>query len=263
MPDRPVVCCDLDGVVWRGDEPIEGGAAAIAMLRDAGVRVVFVTNNSGNTAADYVAKLAGMAIPTTAADVLSSAMAAARWCRASLAPGARVLACAGAGVREALGAQGFVVVDEAPAAAVVVGFHREFDYERLTRAADAARAGARLVATNTDPTYPGPNGTLLPGAGSIAAAVAIASGCALVVVGKPHETLAALVKEVCGERGVMIGDRATTDGAFAAALGWPFAFVRSGVPGDDDAPVPPALVADDLLALAPRLLESGLVAATP
>ena len=83
------------------------------------------------------------------------------------------------------------------------------------------------------------------------------------MVGKPHETLAALVKEVCGPRGVMIGDRASTDGAFAAALGWPFAFVRSGVPGDDNAPVPPALVADDLLALAPRLLESGLVSATP
>ena len=152
---------------WRGDEPIEGGAPAIAMLRDAGVRVVFVTNNSGNTRADDVAKLARMSIPTEADDVLSSAMAAARWCRSSLAPGARVLACAGAGVREALGADGFVVVDTGPAAAVVVGYHREFDYERLRRASDAARDGAHLVATNTDPTYPGPNGTLLPGAGSL------------------------------------------------------------------------------------------------
>ena len=61
----------------------------------------------------------------------------------------------------------------------------------------------------------------------------------------------------------MIGDRATTDGAFAAALGWPFGFVRSGVQGDDDASIPPALIADDLHALVPELLRSGLVAAGP
>ncbi len=233
------------------------------MLRDAGVRVVFVTNNSGGTRDDYVQKLGSLSIPTLPADVLSSAMAAARWCGSALAPGARVLACAGPGVLEALGGAGFAVVAEGPAAAVVVGWHREFDYERLRRAADAVRQGAPLVATNTDPTYPGPGGTLLPGAGSLVAAVATASNRVPIVVGKPHETLAALVLEVCGPRGVMIGDRATTDGAFAAALGWPFGFVRSGVPDDADAPEPPALVADNLRDLVPQLLDSGLVAGAP
>src|SRR5512140_2108487 len=106
-----VVCCDLDGVVWRGDEAIPGGDEAIALLRDAGVRVVFVTNNSGSTIDDYVTKLARMGIAVEPDDVLSSAMAAARWCASTLARGARVLACAGNGVREALGASGFAVVD--------------------------------------------------------------------------------------------------------------------------------------------------------
>jgi HAD superfamily hydrolase (TIGR01450 family) len=257
------VCCDLDGVVWRGDESIAGGDEAIATLRGAGVRVVFVTNNSGSTPGDYARRLDGLGIPTKPDDVLTSALAAARWCRGAIPAGARVLACAGEGVRDALRNAGFVVVDEGPAAAVVVGWHREFDYDRLTRAADAARAGAALVATNTDPTYPGPHGSLLPGNGSIVAAVATASGCTPVVVGKPYDTLAALVVDVCGPSGVMIGDRATTDGAFAAALGWPFALVRSGVADDDATPVPPALVAPDLHALAPLLLESGLVAGTP
>ena len=174
MPGAPVVCCDLDGVIWRGDATIPGGAEAIAMLRAAGVRVVFVTNNSGLTRADNIDKLARFDITAGADDIVSSAMAAARWCSGALPAQARarVLACAGPGVREALGAAGFTVVDDGPAAAVVVGWHREFDYERLRRAADVARSGAPFVATNTDPTYPGPNGTLLPGAGSLVAAVA-------------------------------------------------------------------------------------------
>src|SRR5690242_18483378 len=129
----PVVCCDLDGVVWRGDETIAGGDDAIAALRAAGVRVVFVTNNSGSTQRDYAQRLGALSIPTDPDDVLTSALAAARWCAGSLPHGARVLACAGDGVRAALQSEGFVVVDAPPAAAVVVGWHREFDYERLHR----------------------------------------------------------------------------------------------------------------------------------
>ena len=56
--DRPVVCCDLDGVVWRGDEPIPGAGAAISVLRDAGFRVVFVSNNSSQPVAEVAGKLA-------------------------------------------------------------------------------------------------------------------------------------------------------------------------------------------------------------
>ena len=42
--------------------------------------------------------------------------------------------------------------------AVVVGLHRDFDYERLRVAAAAVRRGARLLATNDDATYPTPDG---------------------------------------------------------------------------------------------------------
>ena len=79
---------------------------------------------------------------------------------------------------------GFEPVREPPAAAVVVGFHRDFDFEGLTRASQAIRDGARFVATNLDATYPVPGG-MVPGAGSIVAAVATASGCSPEVAGKP------------------------------------------------------------------------------
>src|SRR3954470_16800567 len=102
----PVACCDLDGVVWRGDTPISGGDEAIAMLRAAGVRVVFVTNNSASTPQDYASRLGAMGIPTPPDDVLTSALAAARWCAERLPRGVRILACAGDGVRAALASEG-------------------------------------------------------------------------------------------------------------------------------------------------------------
>ena len=115
-----------------------------------------------------------------------------------------------------------------------------------------------FVATNLDPTYPAADG-LLPGAGSLVAAVATAGGRAPEVAGKPEPAMAALVRARYGEPVVMIGDRPSTDGAFAAALGVPFALVLSGIAGtagEEAVPDPrPAFVADDLGALAPQLVR--------
>lgn len=259
-----VCCCDLDGVVWRGEDPVPGAAGAVARLRAAGLRVAFITNNSSGRVGDYVEKLARMGIDAGPGDLLTSAQAAARLLRHELAPGSRVLACAGPGVVEACTEAGFEVVTEPPAAAVVVGFHRGFDFDALARAADAVRGGARFVATNTDPTYPVPGG-LLPGAGALVAAVATAAGRTPLVAGKPHAATVALVRERYGGDGVMIGDRPSTDGALAAALGWPFALVLSGVAGrGGEEPVPdppPAFVAPDLARLAPALVAA--FASTP
>jgi 4-nitrophenyl phosphatase len=156
-----------------------------------------------------------------------------------------------------LRAAGFEVVEAAPAAAVVVGWHREFDFDRLTRAAEAIRAGACFVATNTDATYPVAGG-LVPGAGALVAAVATASGATPEVAGKPAAPTVALVRARLGDHGIVVGDRPSTDGALATALGWPFALVLSGVagsPGEEPIPdPPPEFVAADLAAAVPALL---------
>jgi glycerol 3-phosphatase-2 len=253
------VCCDLDGVIWRGDNAILGSAEGVAALRAGGLRVVFATNNSSGTRAEYAAKLVACGVPAVADDVLSSAMAAARLLASDLPPGARVLSYSGPGVREALEAVGLVPVESVPAAAVVVGWHRDFDFDRLARAADAVRDGARFVATNVDPTYPTATG-VVPGTGALVAALATASGRQPEIAGKPMAPMAELVREACGPHGVMIGDRPSSDGAFAAALGWPFALVLSGIAGsagEEAIPDPaPPFVAADLRALAPELLEA-------
>jgi glycerol 3-phosphatase-2 len=260
--DAGVVCCDLDGVVWRGDESIGGSADAIDSLRAAGLRVGFLSNNSSQTVADVVAKLARMGVAAAPDDVLTSALAAGDLLRDTLEPQARVLICAGPGVVEAVEAAGLAPVAEPPAAAVVVGFHRTFDFDALDRASRAVREGARLVATNLDATYPVPGG-LLPGAGAIVASIATASGREPEVAGKPFPPSVAMVRRRLGATGVVVGDRPSTDGALAAALGWPFALVLSGVagaqapPGGEAIPdPPPPLVAGDLAALAPAIIET-------
>jgi HAD superfamily hydrolase (TIGR01450 family) len=242
---------DLDGVVWLSGVAIPGSPEAIARVRAAGDRVVFVTNNSSVPIGDQEAALAAIGIPATG-DVLTSAMAAA----GLLAPGSTALVCAGPGVDEALSVRGVTAVRDGAADAVVVGFHRDFDYARLRAASAAVRGGARLVGTNDDATYPTPDGEI-PGGGAILAAVAYASGTTPIVAGKPFEPMAAAVRALVGDGPhVMVGDRPSTDGAFARNLGATFALVLSGVTRLADLPVEPspdvtgadlASVVDDVL----------------
>ena len=238
---------DLDGVLWRGQMPIPGAAEAVARLRARDARVVFLTNNSSPTIAEHLAKLGRIGVVAGPEDLLTSAQAAA----SMLQPGSAALACAGPGVCEALAARGVRIVEAGPAAAVVVGWHREFDFSRLARAADAVRAGARLVGTNEDATLPTPHG-LLPGAGALLAAVAYASGATPEVAGKPHAPMRRLIAERVGPVATVVGDRPSTDGALARALGARFALVLSGVTGEGELdglrPAPDA-VAPDLGAL--------------
>jgi HAD superfamily hydrolase (TIGR01450 family) len=241
---------DLDGVVWLADDPIPGSRDAVARLRAAGEPVVFVTNNSSQVVGDVEAKLARHGIPADGA-VVTSAMAAA----ALVEPGERVLVCGGPGVAEAIERRGATPVREGDADAVLVGFHRDFDYERLRIAATAVRRGARLLATNDDATYPTPEGPI-PGGGAILASIVTASGVAAVVAGKPNAPMADLVRARLGDDGVMVGDRPDTDGRFARVMGYRFALVHTGVTLAHEVVDPaPDVVAADLAALVDELLR--------
>ncbi len=245
---------DLDGVIWTGNEAIPGSSDTIAALIADGHGVAFVTNNSFSTVGDQEAKLASFGIDARGR-VITSAMAGAVF----VEPGERVFVLGGPGVVEAVEARGAVVIEgrasEPSADVVMVGLDHDLSYGRLSRAVLAVGAGARLVATNTDSTYPSERG-LLPGGGAIVAAVTYATGVEPTVAGKPHRAQADLVRGLLGADGIMIGDRPETDGRFARTLGYRFGLVLSGVTTVSDLPVEPepTWVGADVAELVPAAL---------
>lgn len=234
---------DLDGVVWLAGNPIEGSPEAVTRLRQAGVSVVFVTNNSSITLVDYVGRLQRAGIELDPAELATSAQAAATLVH----PGERVSVIGGPGLMEAVGSTGAQLVGpEANPDAVVVGRTVDLDFGRLSSACTAIRGGARFVAANNDATFPTPAG-LEPGAGALIAFLEVASGRRAEVAGKPNLAMANLVRERHGVPDLVVGDSPRTDGGFAEALGAPFALVLSGVTSETDLPIdpPPSIVAAD------------------
>jgi 4-nitrophenyl phosphatase len=243
---------DCDGVVWLAEQAIAGAPEAVRDLRASGARVVLFTNNSYPRRSDHLAKLERMGMPTDPADVLTSAMAAALLLEA----GERALVLGGPGVIEELTKRGVVTVvpgtdrEIGRVDAVVVGMDPSFDYSSLSAAASAIHAGARLIGTNDDATFPTPAG-MLPGAGSLLAAVARAGQTAPTIAGKPYPPTVGLVREEIGEIEIVVGDRPSTDGLLARRLTAAFGLVLTGVtpPGHGQLDPEPDLEASDLLAL--------------
>lgn len=244
--------CDLDGVVYRGEEACPGAVEGLQRARDAGVDVLFMTNNASRTPEVVARQLTALGVRAEEDEILTASQVAAQVLREEhpeLLGSVPVLAVGGEGVAHALRAAGFeVTTPEAVAAAaadggppglgaVVQGYGPDLGIVDLTEAAYAVRAGTPWFATNDDATLPTARG-LAPGNGSLVAAVAHATGHRPSVVGKPHRSAYTVGLERLGhrrEQTLMVGDRLDTDIAGARAAGLPSALVLTGVSGRDEA----------------------------
>ncbi len=226
------VICDIDGVVYRGDTVVPGSDRALRRLLEAGRHLYFATNNSTKsprTVSEKIARITGVEIPPDS--IVTSSQAAALLLADDPGP---VMVLGSEGILAALADAGIdVTEDPLQATALLVGLDWDLSYERLTRAADAVRAGARFIATNTDPTYPVAAG-LLPGGGAMVAAVAATTGVSPEIAGKPHEPMRRLLRARGVEAAWVIGDREDTDIALASAEhDWESILVLTGVTGPD------------------------------
>jgi 4-nitrophenyl phosphatase len=241
MPDLPdrvrLVVFDLDGVIYRGDEPIPGARELVAWLHRKAVLVRFATNNSMVTRDGYAARLGGMGIPAEAAEIVTSTSATVTHL-ANHEPDVRTVLAIGAdGMREELEAAGLRVTMAGTAGAngrydaLVVGLDPHLDYGRLAAGMEAVGHGARLIATNADARYPTPSG-FLPGAGAIVAALATATGVEPHVIGKPEPAMFRSILEetgVPGSESVVVGDNPDADVAGAHRAGCAAILVLTGV----------------------------------
>ncbi len=232
---------DLDGVAYRGPLAIPSAPAALQAARDAGLSIVFVTNNASREPHEVADHLTSLGIPAGADEVLTAAQAVARLMAADLELGATVLAVGGKGLRSALAEYGFRLVASAEDGpdAVVQGFVPEVSWRDLAEAAYAVQAGARFFASNLDLTLPNERG-IAPGNGSLVGAVVSATGVPPTAAGKPEPTMFHLAAASVGsERPLVIGDRLDTDLKGARAAGMPGLLVFTGVSSPADAVLAP------------------------
>jgi glycerol 3-phosphatase-2 len=249
---------DLDGVVYLGQQPIDGAVEALADLAGRGAKVAFATNNASRRARDVAELLVSLGIAAAAGKVVTSAAASARLLKERLPAGSPVYVVGGPALVAEVEEAGLTPVDSADdkPLAVVQGYAPDVGWTHLAEACLAVRAGAWWVATNADRTLPTQRG-VLPGNGALVAALATALDRQPdVVVGKPAPTLFQTAAQNAGARKpLVIGDRLDTDIAGAINAGMDSMLVLTGVSTAQDVlAVPerarPTWVARDLRALA-------------
>jgi HAD superfamily hydrolase (TIGR01450 family) len=236
-----VALLDLDGVVYLGGAAVPGAPEALAEARRRGMRLAFVTNNASRSPSAIAAQLAGLGVPATSGEVVTSAQAAAHLIADRLPAGAPVLVVGGIGLRIALRERGLRPVSTAAErpAAVVQGYGPDVGYPVLAEAGLAVRAGAWYVASNVDATLPTARG-IQPGNGSLVQVIVTATGTKPVVAGKPEPPLhSEAVARSGARRPLVVGDRLDTDIEGAVRVGADSMLVLTGVTQPADAVLAP------------------------
>ncbi|MEA3408002.1 MAG: HAD-IIA family hydrolase [Chloroflexota bacterium] len=212
---------DMDGVLYRGRKALPGSKELIGFLGEAGINYLLVTNNSTSTPAQFAARLERMGIHVPQASIVTSGVTTANYLRAQAPNGARVNVVGEHALVEELQKRGFVMAGR-DADYVVCGWDRGINFEKLKTACLAIRDGATFVGTNPDKTYPLED-DIIPGAGSILAALIAATDVEPIVVGKPEPIMFEQSLDLLNakpEETAILGDRLETDilGGYRAGI---------------------------------------------
>jgi 5'-nucleotidase len=214
---------DMDGVIHRGGQLIDGAAEFIAGLQAAATPFAFLTNNSQRTRRDVATKLARLGIDVDERHVFTCAMATARFLAQQLPEGTAYVIGEG-GLLQALHANGYSIVDHDPDY-VVVGEGRAFSFEMLEAATQMILDGAKLIATNLDPNCP------------TQAMLETATGLKAFSVGKPSPVMMRAARKELGlatAETTIIGDSMDTDILGGAQMGYRTVLILSGATKRED-----------------------------
>ncbi len=202
---------DLDGTIFRGNELIDGAKEFIDYLIKRNLAYLFITNNATYTMDMIVKKLNDLGIKAGTENILTSAMATAKYIKEKNNQ-VRCYVIGEVGLVQALENENIVVTDT-NCDYVIIGLDREVTYDKLAKACLLVREGATFLITNKDAAIPTEAG-LLPGNGSIAATVAFSTGVEPVCIGKPEKIIMEEAVKKLGiknEELLMIGDNYHTD----------------------------------------------------
>ena len=227
---------DMDGVLYKGAEAIDGARAFLATLHELSIPFIMATNNATQTQEEFVAKLDGMGINAEPEQIFTSSLATGDYLRENYAEGSKANVVGMSALRQAVFGDGHFVEAGVDADVVVSGADFNLVYESLRVACLAIRSGADYVATNADTTFPTPEG-LIPGAGSIVAALVASGGKEPVVIGKPSPVMVERGLRHLGTAAsltVMLGDRLDTDILAGQRANCRTVLVTTGISSIDD-----------------------------
>lgn len=233
VDSHDLLMLDLDGVVYVGPAAVPGAPVHITRAQAGGVQVAYVTNNASRTPDQVANHLQSLGVVADAADVVTSAQAAAHVLAQRHSPGSKVFVIGGPALFTALEEESLQPVSQADddVAAVVSGSHQDLLWSTLTEGAMLVRSGVPWVASNADLTVPLAHG-LAPGHGAQVELIRSFANSEPTVAGKPHRALFdETVRRVGGRRPLVVGDRLDTDIAGANATGVESLLVLTGVSG--------------------------------
>ena len=223
---------DLDGTIYLGERLIPCAERVVRLLREAGRKVVFLSNKPLYTREDYAAKLTRLGIPAKPSDVINSTFVLIRYLEQT-APGAKVFVVGELPFVAEMARAGFHLTENPDEIEyVIAAFDRTFDYRKYNIAFQAIRKGARFFATNPDRTCPVEGGELPDCAGVIAALEAVTLRKVEVIVGKPSPITVRIALEVMGLEAaecLLVGDRLETDIRMGVESGMKAALVMTCV----------------------------------
>jgi 4-nitrophenyl phosphatase len=244
---------DMDGVLWRGEQPISDLPAIFTKIKHKNLKVMLATNNATRTPEQHLAKLATFGVDLEPWQAINSAEATAHYLGKRFPDGGFIFVVGEPALHQALEKMGFQHQYEG-APAVVASMDRGINYEKVRQATLVIRGGALFIGTNPDLTFPTPEGQV-PGAGAILALLEAATDVKPTIIGKPNPDMYQVALDRLGttpEETLIIGDRLETDIAGAQALGSPCALVLSGVTTEAQAwewdPLPD-LIAENLASI--------------
>jgi len=240
---------DMDGVLWRGTEPLGDLVKIFNAIDGVGMRVVMASNNATKSLRQFVKKLGDYGVDVEPWQIITSGLATAISLKEQFPDGGDVFVVGERALIDILAEQGFTHGGENPIA-VVAALDRTITYEKLTEATLLIQRGIPFFGTNPDRSYPIPEGEA-PGAGSILAALETATGVPPTIIGKPKAKLYEAALERLGtltHETLVVGDRLETDILGAQIGGFPCALVLSGVTTPEAAkqwePSPDIITAD-------------------
>jgi NagD protein len=221
---------DMDGVIYKGKEPIRGAIEFINKLKSEQIPFLFLTNNSQRTSRDVCYKLKNMGFNVEVEDIFTCGLATARYL-SSIKPNGTAYVIGEGGLLTELHNHGYSIVEDNPDY-VVIGEGRTIMLEAVDKAVNMVMNGSKLIATNLDPNCPVDGGKYRAGCGAFVAMIEFATGKKSFSVGKPSPIMMRMARKALSlttDETIMIGDTMETDILGAGAMGFTTVLTLSGV----------------------------------